>query len=138
MRVEIRPEVNDALQLSVEQMAREIRTGHDFNANPPSKLIFRSAQERAELEKQGDVFSPGRGNDPVVFYKLENDGAIYRHAPGGKVKITPDNIEITNLDFNANGIPILITIVIQANPVDKILQGNYEVNIQTSVSPRGI
>mgnify|MGYP001586649785 CR=1 FL=1 len=74
----------------------------------------------------------------MVFYKLENDKAIYRHAPGGKVKITPDNIEITNLDFIANNSPVLITIIIKANPVDKILQGTYEVNIQTSVSPRGI
>jgi len=138
-------EVNDALQLSIEQIAREIRTGHNFRVLSAGKdLTFQSAQERESQESSGITFPipPKRFDDPDVSYRLNAD-QIARQVPGlspaSPLPITPENIIISDLKFvKTNENPDLIKIILTAKPATPNLSGDYEITIQTSVSPRGI
>lgn len=128
--------VNDNLALALEQMAREIRTGSAFvNDGSVDSLKFKSAQEataQASLTGSKDLVN-------VYYHFDQNSKAITRHAEGGTPEpITAKEVQISNVQFliDDSTNPPLITITLTAQPADPSLQGNYELNLQTSVSPR--
>jgi len=123
---------NSNLSLSIEQMAREIRTGYDFcvstvNVCDSTHLIFRNYRdsyityafnnkriERAELSQ--DVVPQTIDLEPL----------------------TADNVTIDSLSFLAiPDLPARVTMVVRILPQDPTLQNN-PIYIQTTVSARPI
>ncbi len=123
--------VNDNTVLTLEQMAREIRTGYHFAKISETELQFVNA------------------NNQVVRYRLRDD-AIERaskNETAGLIeeadykKITADNVKIINftvslLGNNAgDGYPPRITIGLSVTGKSKYLE-NISTNIQITISAR--
>jgi prepilin-type N-terminal cleavage/methylation domain-containing protein len=117
---------NSNVSLSIEQMAREMRTGYNFCTARNcllSELNFRNA----------------RGDE--VTYRLQN-GAIERQVNAGAFqKITADNVEVKYLKFYLQGREAgdgeqpRITIVVGVSSKEPGVAGNVS-NLQTTVSAR--
>lgn len=121
---------NSNVSITIEQMAREIRTGYNFCTLQNCLL--------SEL-----TFKNARGED--VTYRL-NNGAIERKAvpAGGSAefqKITADNVLIRHLEFYLNGreagdgLQPRITIALGVSSPEIGISGSV-VNLQTTVSSR--
>ena len=119
--------VNDNTVLTLEQMAREIRTGYNFSKISESELQFVNA------------------DNIVVFYRLSG-GVIERGTEDVFVhrtykKITADNIRVVNFNVAlfgnspGDGFPPRITISISVTGKSKYLE-NFSTNIQTTISAR--
>ena len=120
--------VNDNASLTLEQMAREMRTGYHFKMISDTEIQFVS------------------GYNELVSYRLNEDGAIERGITGASLvtdyeKITADNVKVTNLRFElrgasyGDGMQPRITIAISVTSPNSFL-GNVSTNIQTTVSSR--
>jgi prepilin-type N-terminal cleavage/methylation domain-containing protein len=114
---------NSSASLAIEQMAREIRTGRNFDCVGVAGICD-------EL-----VFTNSSGAD--VAYLLE-DGALRRESGGSSRPLTPSNTEIRHLSFlllgDANFPPrITVTMGVTARSPG-VDQG--VTNLQTSVSSR--
>jgi prepilin-type N-terminal cleavage/methylation domain-containing protein len=117
---------NSNVSLSIEQMAREIRTGYNFctlRSCLLSELNFRNA----------------RGED--VSYRLEG-GAVERRVNAGVYqKITADNVDVKYLKFYIQGREAgdgeqpRVTIAIGVSSKEPGLSGNIA-NLETTVSAR--
>jgi prepilin-type N-terminal cleavage/methylation domain-containing protein len=122
--------VNGNISLTLEQIAREIRTGVDFCTN-------------GSICPSPDVLSFVNARGETVTYCLD-DKAIKRIVGSGPCaagqKITANNIDILNLEFvllgnfARDGFPPRVTILVGAAPKDASV--NYVVNLQTTVSSR--
>lgn len=117
--------INDNASLTLEQMAREIRTGGNFTTTGDSQLNFTNAFGE------------------TVIYKLENE-AIKRVVGGAPAApLTAKNVIIKELKFNLMGhvagdeMPPRITISISVGSDYHDLK-NVVTNIQTTVSARNI
>lgn len=119
--------VNDNAVLTLEQMAREIRTGYNFSKISENELQFVNA------------------NNIVVFYRL-NEGAIERGTEDPFLrrtykKITADNIRVLNFNISllgdsaGDGFPPRITITLSVTGKSKYLE-TISTNIQTTISSR--
>lgn len=121
--------VNDSASLTLEQMAREMRTGFGFStATDDSRIDFINA-----------------GNLPV-FYELDaNDKSVKRNAQ----KITADNVKVNNLKFYLGDdcpslamvnspwtCPRRITVSFSVVSKEYGNLENFAVNLQTTVSAR--
>ena len=118
---------NDNVNLTLEQMAREIRTGYNFSKISDTELQFVNA------------------NNIVVFYRL-NEGAIERGTEDVFLqrtyrKITADNVKIIGFNINllgnnpGDGYPPRITISLSVGIPNKYFE-NVSTNIQTTISAR--
>jgi len=118
---------NDNVNLALEQMAREIRTGYHFSKISDTELQFVNA------------------DNIVVFYRL-NDGAIERGTEDVFLqrtykKITADNVKITNFKIHllgnndGDGYPPRITISLSVGINNKYFE-NVSINVQTTISSR--
>ncbi len=118
---------NDNANLTLEQMAREIRTGYNFNKVSDTELQFVNA------------------NNIVVFYRL-NEGAIERGTEDVFLqrtyrKITADNVKIIYFKINLLGnnsgdsYPPRITISLSVGIASKYFE-NVSTDIQTTISSR--
>ncbi len=122
-------EVNDNVSLSLEQMAREIRTGYNFSKVSDSELQFTNAY------------------GIPVFYRLYQ-GTIERgteEQPLQKIykKITADTVMIKNFHIEllgnnpGDGYPPRITISLSATSANPGIQKmNIFTSIQTTISAR--
>ena len=121
---------NDNVNLALEQMVREIRTGYQF-----SKISDTEFTELKFVNADGIV----------VFYRLKN-GFIERGTSDafGQVtykKITADNVKITNFKINlygnndGDGYPPRITISLSVGINNKYFE-NVSINVQTTISSR--
>ena len=118
---------NDNASLTLEQMAREMRTGYHFVKISDTELQFVNA------------------NNMVVFYRLES-GAIERGTEDAFLrrtykKITADNVRIVNFKINllgdrsGDGYPPRITISFSVTGISKYLE-NVSTDVQTTISSR--
>lgn len=122
--------VNGNISLTLEQIAREIRTGMDFCTG-------------GSICPSSDVLSFVNARGETVTYCLD-ESAIKRIVGSGPCaggqKITANNIDISNLEFvlsgnsAGDGFPPRVTILLGAAPIDASV--DYVVNIQTTVSSR--
>ena len=118
--------VNDNSSLAIEQMAREVRTGTNFSANPPdnNQLSFTNALSKA------------------VIYRLNiTSGAIERNEDGGVFSpITSANVRVEKLNFILSGAGVdskqaRITVAMRVGSTAALLQ-NFYTDVQTTLSPR--
>ena len=118
---------NDNMNLALEQMAREIRTGYHFSKISDTEFQFVNA------------------NNQVVWYRL-NEGAIEKGTEDILLnrtykKITADNIRVINFKIelfgnnSGDGYPPRITISLSITGTDGYLE-NITTNIQTTISAR--
>ena len=116
---------NDNASLTLEQMAREIRTGTQF------ALPGASGNEGIELKFQN-------ADDVTVHYRL-NNSVIEREADGRTFPITGNNVQVSTLAFhlvhNEIDWPPRITITLSVAPVASTLQA-IVTNLQTTASGR--
>jgi len=118
---------NDNASLTLEQMAREIRTSYNFNKISETELQFVNS------------------HNLVVFYRL-NEGTIERGTEDALLqrtykKITADNVKIAHFKIIlfgnelGDGYPPRITISLSVSSTSKYLE-NILTNIQTTISAR--
>jgi prepilin-type N-terminal cleavage/methylation domain-containing protein len=118
---------NANASLTLEQMAREIRTGYHFSKPSDSELEFVNAQ------------------NIVVFYRL-NGEAIERGTEDALLrrtykKITADNVKVVGFEITllgseaGDGYPPRITITLSVSGTNESLSGP-PINIQTTISSR--
>jgi len=136
--------VNDNASLTLEQMAREIRTGYNFyigdGKDPCAKVG--APVSVSSGDKLGFCNSTGSN----IVYNLDSE-SIKRSIDDGKNfnSITGDNVKIKKLNFilvdktsNFKGEwPPRITIVMELIPGDVNLS-EFTTNIQTTISGRNI
>ena len=115
---------NDNASLSIEQMAREIRTGASFSSPNGNDLDFINAY------------------DIQVTYRLNNNVIERGEGGGANFKpITADNVKINSLNFYLHGqlagddYPPRITISLNISPNISNVQ-NISTNFETTVSAR--
>ncbi len=131
--------VNSNTSLVIEQMAREIRTGYDFDLHTVAPPTCTGSQFE-ELE-----FMNSKGNK--VFYRKESD-VIAREECAGEdctsssfEPLTASNITVDRLCFlntgnlNNNRDPWRITTFLTVDSSNPQLTGNI-INFQTTVSAR--
>lgn len=118
---------NSNVSLSIEQMAREIRTGYNFCINGRGCSL-------SELK-----FNNARGED--IIYRLQ-EGAIERQVNNNQFqKITADNVDVKYLKFylqgnrGGDGYQPRVTIALGVSSKEIGLRGNI-INLQTTVSAR--
>ena len=121
--------VNDNASLTLEQMAREMRTGYHFSRISATEIQFVNAY------------------NIVVSYRLNiNNGAIERGTTDQSLithyeKITADNVKVNNFHFElsgetyGDGLQPRITIAMSVTGTNDFL-GGISTNIQTTVSSR--
>lgn len=117
----------DNVALTIEQIAREVRTGVDF---PEAKRVGSGGGKFNQLE-----FTNYHNKE--VVYRLEtNSGAVQKSVNAGNfISITSSSVKITRLNFHimgdSDGLPPRITIFIEA-------EGPFEapLNLQTTVGAR--
>jgi len=118
--------VNDNASLTIEQIAREMRTGYHFS-RISAGIQFVNAYNM------------------VVSYRLK-DGVIERGTTNPSLlttyeKVTADNIKVTNFHFElfgenyGDGLQPRITIAMSVSSANDFL-GGISTNIQTTVSSR--
>lgn len=94
--------VNDSMNLSLEQMAREIRTGYNFCLTPSNKLQFVNAYNEVIRYKLNNVSSTIERGPSGVFGMISavcnDDDSGFNYKP-----ITADNVQISNLKIQACG-----------------------------------
>ncbi|MBI5148044.1 MAG: hypothetical protein HZA37_02760, partial [Parcubacteria group bacterium] len=120
---------NDSASLSIEQMAREIRTGYNFCIGgltcSAGELTFVNA------------------NNYIVTYRWNAaDSAIEKGLENANFrKFTADNVKVVNLRFivsgnqPGDGAPPRITVIIGVGAKGQGVE-NVVVNVQTTVSAR--
>jgi len=119
--------VNDNTVLTLEQMAREIRTGYNFSKISETEMQFVNS------------------HNLVAFYRL-NAGVIERGTEDALLqrtykKITADNVKVTNFKINllgnnpGDGYPARITISFSVTGKSKYLE-SISTDIQTTISAR--
>ncbi len=119
--------INDNLNFAIEKMAREIRTGSDYCAQPctsPSSFNFTN--------------SDGVG----VKYSLINNKIEVSYGGGDFLPVTSSEVVIEKLLFvvrgdGPDGLQPLVTIIISGYSGDKKTVKS-QLNIQTTVSQRSI
>ena len=119
--------INDNVNLTLEQMMREIRTGYNFTKISQNELQFINSENK------------------IIYYRFI-DGAIERGETDMLTivtyrKITADNVRIKNFNIEvmggaaADGYQPRITIAISIVGITKYLE-NVPVNVQMTVSSR--
>jgi prepilin-type N-terminal cleavage/methylation domain-containing protein len=122
---------NSNASLAIEQMAREIRTGTNFD--------YYGCPDATVKICDGLTFT--NANDEVVVYDLDktSGGALERIVNSTPQKITADNVSIEYLNFSLlKGIPPRITVSLGVGASHQTapeLAGNIT-NIQTTISSR--
>ncbi|MBI5401302.1 type II secretion system protein [Candidatus Wolfebacteria bacterium] len=137
--------INDGMSLTLEQMAREIRTGYNFCTKNYPITTF---SECSSLDNSEIQFVNAKNQ--VVRYKLINGGiekGVGEAIGGGFIynKITADNVDVKNLNFrllgnNADdGYPPRITVGVSfsSNSPD-VKKLNISIDAQTTISARNI
>jgi len=128
-------EANDNASLVIEQIAREIRTGHEFSASHnDEELCFTNAK------------------DERVRYRYDNDAKTIVRAVGGVMDscsslrdqnaLISNDVRIQFLKFYLHGadsrgdnMPTLVTLVFTLSGGRGLIE-NIEINLQTSISSR--
>lgn len=131
--------VNSDASLVFEQLAREIRTGYDFNVQ---SSIPDCGPDPGLNRKRGDQLKFTRSRDNIdVTYKWDNlNKMIVLKDGGGPFEpVTASNIAVRRLCFEleqSNGTnPWLITIFLTIGPLDQRISQNV-LNLQTAVTAR--
>lgn len=121
-------EANNNVSLALEQIAREMRTGNNFQKISGSEVKFVNAQ---------GVSVRYRSNGGAIERGTETNLDVnYQKITAQTIKIT--NFNITLLDLSqASGYPPRITVSVGVSPASKYIEG-VVVNIQTTVSGRNI
>lgn len=118
--------VNDNASLSIEQMAREIRTGRDFYSSASDELKFTNYQQLA-----------------VTYRWNEANETLERGEANIFKPITANDVKIKNLKFALAGEneddsnPTRVTIAVSVGTNQRDLQG-VVTNLQTTVSARSL
>jgi len=119
--------VNDNASLTLEQMAREMRTGYHFEKISDNELQFVSAY---------NIRSSYRLNGAAIE-RCEKDAFDAQTCE----TITADNVKVTNFNFEllgadyGDGYPPRITLAISVTGTNNYLSG-ISTHIQTTVSSR--
>ncbi|MBU4387845.1 hypothetical protein KJ644_05295 [Candidatus Dependentiae bacterium] len=123
--------VNDNASLTLEQMAREIRTGYNFNKISDTELQF---------VNQFNLVVGYRLRDNAIERASKDETAGLIEETDCK-KITADNVKIANFKIillgneAGDGYPPRITIGLSVGSTGKYLE-NILTNIQTTISAR--
>lgn len=135
--------INDGMSLTMEQMAREIRTGYNFCTKnyPITTLSECNSLDNSEIQFVN-------AKNQVVRYRLSNSGiekGIGEEIGGGFIynKITADNVDVKNLNFRLSGnnandnYPPRITVGVSfsSNSPD-VKKLNISIDAQTTISAR--
>src|SRR3972149_8733487 len=95
-------EANDSASLSLEQMAREIRTGYNFCLTESKKLQFVSAIRNEVVRYRLGKNAPGKGVSGIFgetsFVCSDSDDSWFVYK-----KLTADNVKINNFNVKACG-----------------------------------
>lgn len=116
--------VNDNVELALEQMAREVRTGFSFTVSNPNRVDFTNA----------------RGQQ-VAYYWDVDDALLLREEDGTPAPLTGSNVRITALQFLLNPagggatFPPRITLTIEAAPRLQSVK-DIKTRLQISITPR--
>jgi len=120
---------NESASQILEQIARETRTGHDFQLSTPDMLLFTSEQ----------------ANNQTVGYKMIGNSigrCLSTCASDSDFKaITSVDVNIEKLSFIYHGVnpsdnaPPRVTILITVGTKDRV---NIETNLETTVSARNL
>lgn len=139
-------EVNDSVSFSIEQMAREIRTGYYFCTNdyPISFPPYPGYPDCGLLED--DELQFVNAFNQVVWYRLNNEAIergiedpstlirTYMSITTANVKVKRFNVELIGNNLN-DGYPPRIIISLAIAATEKNLE-NFVTNIQTTISAR--
>lgn len=119
--------VNDNVSLTLESIAREIRTGIEFSIPTRNELRFTNANGKH-----------------VAYQWNDADGTIEKNENGGRFEsVTATNVVVKRLEFVGVGLAAndrkqsKITIGIEIGGKSKNLQ-DATVRLQTTISPRAI
>ncbi|MFH0890679.1 MAG: type II secretion system protein [Candidatus Liptonbacteria bacterium] len=115
---------NSNVSITIEQMAREMRTGYNFT---PGTGISEMSFTNARGER--------------IYYKSEDNAVQRKIGLGSYEKITADNVVVQHLGFDLSGYQsgdgkqprVTVTLGVSTKEVD--LSGNI-INLQTTISPR--
>ncbi len=119
--------VNDNASLTIEGIAREIRTGIEFSVPIKSELHFTNARGKKVIYRWNDA--------DLTIEKNENSGAFER--------VTATNVAVKRLVFVGSGLgpsdkkQSKITIGLEIGGKSKSLQ-ETTVRLETTISPRAI
>ena len=95
-------EANDSASLSLEQMAREIRTGYNFCLTESKKLQFVSAIRNEVVRYRLGKKAVGKGGSGIFgetsFVCSDSDDSWFVYK-----KLTADNVKINNFNVKACG-----------------------------------
>jgi hypothetical protein len=147
---------NSNVSLTIEQMAREFRTGVDFcvgtTAAEPECLSLNPCGFTISSCLEGPTLAFRNARDELVAYQWNSaTGAVERRCDaggGGCVvgndvfePITAENVEVTNMQFLIQGdnisYPQRLTVTVTVRPRDiSVPAGVGETTLQTTVSPR--
>lgn len=124
--------INDSASLVLEQMAREIRTGYDFDKVSDTELQFINIYgQKVGYQLNGEAIERG-----IEDVSLTPPAIVYKKITADNVKIADFNIII--LDKTIPGgyyYQPRVTIGLSVGSMDKNLE-NIFTNIQTTVSAR--
>lgn len=115
---------NDNVELALEEMAREMRTGFGFTAPFEGRIEFTNARGAA-----------------VAYAYDANRKVVVREENGAGIAITGRNVNVTKLSFllNPQGqssvSPTRITVLIEVTPTLPTVQ-TIATNLQISITPR--
>lgn len=139
--------VNDSLAASIDQLAREIRTGynyHCFDSSPGGSLTNPQdcpdgATGLAFESAEGD---PGRDDDQIIYRFNETSGVLERSDSSGAsfLPLTSPALEIDTFRFFVSGADSgdmrqpLVTVLIAGTHQSQ--SGSQPFSVQTSISQR--
>ena len=115
---------NDNVELALEQMAREIRTGFNFSSSGANRIEFTSAR-----------------GDAVAYAYDATRKVVVREENGTQIAITGRNVNVAKLSFLLqNGgqtvaAPLRVTVLIEVRPTLPTLE-NITTNLQITITPR--
>ena len=116
--------VNDNVELALEQMAREIRTGFAFSVSNPDRIDFTNA----------------RGQSVAYIWDASRN-TLLRGENGVVSPLTGSNVRVTQLQFLLNPagggatFPTRITVTIKVAPLLKAVE-EIATRLQVSITPR--
>ncbi|MDP1689242.1 MAG: prepilin-type N-terminal cleavage/methylation domain-containing protein [bacterium] len=121
--------VNDNTYMAIEQMARDIRDGRNFDFTDPFSEGC-----------SGNCFGFTNRNGEKVIYDLSNNSIRRRISPvtpNSTRNLTADNVNVQSFSAISTCIsPIKVTINLKVSPQGLSGVANFSNNIQTTVSTR--
>ena len=122
--------VNDNTYMAIEQMARDIRDGRDFDFTSPIL---------DEVNCSGNCFGfTGRSGEKII-YDLDTGNHTIRRRVGSSLpkNLTADNVNVQSFSAISTCVsPIKVTLNLKVSPKGLAGVAQFSNNIQTTVSTR--